>query len=160
MQQPVIHGAFIAPNATVVGDVVLEKDVNIWYGAVLRGDFGAIRVGEGTNIQDVAVLHEGVTVGRGCTIGHGAIVHGCTISDNCVVGMGAIILNGAVLGEHCLVGAGAVVTGKMNAPAGSLILGNPAKVVKPLTQAQLDYIHVDARQYVSLARTSLPQVNT
>ncbi len=159
MEQPVINGAWIAPNATVVGDVVLEKDVNIWYGAVLRGDSGSIRVGEGTNIQDAAVLHEEVTVGKGCTIGHGAIVHGCTISDNCVVGMGAIILNGAVLGEHCLVGAGAVVTGKMDAPAGSLILGNPAKVVKPLTQDQIDYIHEDARQYVDRARASLPLVN-
>ena len=97
MNKPVINGAYIAPTATVVGDVILEKDVSIWYGAVLRGDAGTIRVGEGTNIQDVAVLHEEVTVGKGCTIGHGAIVHGCTIGDNCVVGMGAIVLNGAVL---------------------------------------------------------------
>ena len=152
MNKPVINGAYIAPTATVVGDVILEKDVNIWYGAVLRGDAGTIRVGEGTNIQDVAVLHEEVTVGKGCTIGHGAIVHGCTIGDNCVVGMGAIVLNGAVLGDQCLVGAGAVVTGKMNAPAGSLILGNPAKVVKPLTQEQIDYIHEDCEIYTARAK--------
>ena len=142
---------FIAPNATVVGDVTLEKRVNIWYGAVLRGDLGAIHIGEGTNIQDNCVVHEAVTVGRGCTVGHGAILHGCTIGDHCLIGMGAIILNGAVLGEHCMVGAGAVVTGKMNAPAGSLLLGNPATVVKPLTQQQIDYIHEDARQYLALA---------
>jgi carbonic anhydrase/acetyltransferase-like protein (isoleucine patch superfamily) len=160
MKQPVMNGAWIAPNATVVGDVVLERDVSIWYGAVLRGDDGTIHIGEGTNIQDLAVLHEKVTVGKGCTVGHGAIVHGCTIGDNCVVGMGAIILNGAVLGEHCLVGAGAVVTGKMDAPAGSLILGNPAKVVKPLTQEQIDYIHEDARLYVDRARVALSPVNT
>lgn len=160
MKQPVMKGAWVAPNASVVGDVVLEKDVNIWYGAVLRGDDGTIHIGEGTNIQDLAVLHEKVTVGKGCTVGHGAIVHGCTIGDNCVVGMGAIILNGAVLGDHCLVGAGAVVTGKMDAPAGSLILGNPAKVVKPLTQEQIDYIHEDARLYVDRARVALPPVNT
>ena len=158
MNDPVIHNAYIAPTATVVGDVILEKDVNIWYGAVLRGDAGTIRVGEGTNIQDVAVLHEEVTVGKGCTIGHGAIVHGCTIGDNCVIGMGAIVLNGAVLAENCLVGAGAVVTGKMNAPAGSLILGNPAQVVKPLTQAQLDYIYEDARLYRERAQKNLPRV--
>lgn len=146
---------FIAPNATVVGDVVLENEVSVWYGAVLRGDSGTIRVGEGSNIQDNCVLHEAVTVGKGCSIGHGAILHGCTVGDNCVVGMGAIVLNGAVLGEHCLVGAGAVVTGKMNAPAGSLILGNPATVVKPLTAQQIDYIHADAQLYKDLAKKSL-----
>lgn len=143
---------FIAPNATVVGDVTLEKDVSIWYGAVLRGDMGAISIGEGSNVQDNCVLHEAVTVGKGCSIGHGAILHGCTVGDNCVIGMGAILLNGAVLGEHCLVGAGAVVTGKMNAPAGSLVLGNPATVVKPLTQEQIDYIYADAQQYRQLAK--------
>lgn len=144
--------AFIAPNATVVGDVVLEQDVSIWYGAVLRGDLGAIRIGEGSNIQDNCVLHEAVTVGKGCSIGHGAILHGCTIGDDCVIGMGAIVLNGAVIEEHCLVGAGALVTGKMNAPAGSLILGNPATVVKPLSQEQIDYIHKDAALYIQLAK--------
>lgn len=143
---------YIAPNATVVGDVVLENNVSIWHGAVLRGDMGAIRIGEGSNIQDNCVLHEAVTVGAGCSIGHGAILHGCTVGDNCVVGMGAILLNGAVLGEHCLVGAGAVVTGKTNAPAGSLLLGNPAQVVKPLTQEQIDYIHKDAQAYIQLAK--------
>lgn len=146
---------FIAPNATVVGDVVLADNVSIWYGAVLRGDSGTIRIGENSNVQDNCVIHEETTVGRGCSIGHGAVLHGCTVGDNCVVGMGAIILNGAVLGEHCLVGAGAVVTGKTNAPDGSLILGNPAQVVKPLTQAQIDYIHRDAELYIELARRSL-----
>ena len=143
---------FIAPNATVVGDVTLENNVSIWHGAVLRGDMGAIHVGEGSNIQDNCVLHEEVTVGAGCSVGHGAILHGCTVGDNCVIGMGAILLNGAVLGEHCLVGAGALVTGKMNAPAGSLIIGNPAQVVKPLTQEQIDYIHHDAEVYMDLAK--------
>lgn len=146
---------YIAPGAVVVGDVVMEDKVSVWYGAVLRGDGGSIRIGKGTNIQDNCVLHETVTVGAGCSIGHGAILHGCTIGDNCVVGMGAIVLDGAVLGEHCLVGAGAVVTGKTNAPAGSLLLGNPAKVVKPLTQQQIDYIHEDARAYMELAEKSL-----
>lgn len=142
---------YIAPNATVVGDVTLEAGVSIWYGAVLRGDTGAITVGENSNVQDNCVIHEKTTVGKGCSIGHGAILHGCTVGDNCVVGMGAILLNGAVLGEHCLVGAGAVVTGKMNAPAGSLILGNPATVVKALSPEQIDYIHRDAELYLKLA---------
>ena len=142
---------YIAPNATVVGNVILEAGANIWYGAVLRGDTGAITIGENSNVQDNCIIHEQTTVGKGCSIGHGAILHGCTVGDNCVVGMGAIVLNGAILGEHCLVGAGAVVTGKMNAPAGSLILGNPATVVKPLTQEQIDYIHNDAALYLRLA---------
>ena len=146
---------YIAPNATLVGDVKLGNEVSVWYGAVLRGDSGTITVGNRTNIQDNCVLHEAVTLGAGCSVGHGAILHGCTVGDNCVIGMGAILLNGATLGENCLVGAGAVVTGKMNAPAGSLILGNPATVVKPLTQEQLDYIRADAENYVNLAKKQL-----
>lgn len=142
---------YIAPNATIVGNVTLDDGVSVWYGAVLRGDTGTITVGENSNVQDNCVIHEKTTVGKGCSIGHGAILHGCTVGDNCVIGMGAIVLNGAVLGEHCLVGAGAVVTGKMNAPAGSLLLGNPATVVKSLTQEQIDYIHGDAQLYLRLA---------
>lgn len=143
---------YLAPNATVVGDVTLGNDVNIWYGAVLRGDTGAISVGDGTNIQDNAVLHEHTVVGKHCTVGHGAIVHGCTVGDGCVIGMGAIILNGAVLGEGCLVGAGAVVTGKTKAPAGSVLLGSPAKVVKTLTEEQMAKQIHDAQHYVELAK--------
>lgn len=146
---------FVAPSAVVTGDVELGNNVSVWHGAVLRGDGGKISVGENSNIQDNCVLHETVTVGTGCSIGHGAILHGCTVGDNCVVGMGAIVLDGAVLGEHCLVGAGAVVTGKTNAPDGSLLLGNPAKVVKALTQEQIDYIHADAQNYIKLAESSL-----
>lgn len=146
-------GAAVASTAVITGDVQLEKDVSIWYGAVLRGDRGRISIGEGSNVQDNCVIHEQTTVGKGCSVGHSAILHGCTVMDNCVVGMGAIILNGAVIGENCLIGAGSVVTGKMNAPAGSLILGNPAKVVKPLSQEQLDYIREDAQLYIELAKT-------
>ena len=102
---------YIAPNATVVGDVVLGENVNIWYGAVLRGDSGGITIGEGSNVQDNAVLHNAVTMGRNCTVGHGAIVHGCTLGSECLIGMGAIVLDGAVLADGCIVGAGALVTG-------------------------------------------------
>lgn len=145
---------FIAPNAIVVGDVVLGNDVNIWYGAVLRGDSGTITVGQGTNIQDNCVVHEKTTIGAHCTIGHGAIVHGCTIGDNCLIGMGAIVLNGAVLAEGCLVGAGAVVTGKTDAPAGSVLLGSPAKVVKTLTPEQMAQHRRDAEHYVEKAKNA------
>ena len=148
MNQPL----YIAPNATVVGDVTLGKDVNIWYGAVIRGDHGAIVIGEGTNVQDNAIVHDETTVGKYCTIGHGAIVHGCRIGDNCTIGMGAIVLSGAVLGDNCLVGAGAVVTGKMHAEDGSLLLGSPAKVVKPLTPQQIQDSLKNAQHYVHLGR--------
>ena len=143
---------YIAPNATVVGDVTLHKDANIWYNAVLRGDSGAIVIGEGTNVQDHCVIHEKTTIGKHCTIGHSAIVHGCTVGDGTVIGMGAIVLTGAVLGDGCLVGAGALVTGKTVAPAGSMLLGSPAKVVKELTPEQIATQIHDAQHYVELAK--------
>ncbi len=145
-------GVFIAPGAVVTGDVELEKDVSIWYNAVLRGDSGNIHIGEGTNIQDNCVIHEKTVIGKYCTVGHGAIVHGCTVGDSTMVGMGAIVLTGAVIGSNCLIGAGALVTGKLNAPDGSLILGNPAKVVKSVTAEQLEEIRQDAQTYIRLAK--------
>lgn len=141
----------VAPGAVVMGDVTLGKHVNVWYNAVLRGDDGAITVGEGTNIQDGAILHEETHVGAGCTIGHGAIVHGCTVGDNTLIGMGATILNGARVGSNCIVGAGALVTGKMDAPDGSMILGSPAKVVRPLTEAEIEGNRGSARGYLECA---------
>ena len=146
---------WIAPNATVVGDVTLQEDVSIWYGAVLRGDSGAITVGRGTNIQDNCVIHEKTVIGNDCTVGHGAIVHGCTIGDRCMVGMGAMVLTGAVIGDDCLIGAGAVVTGKMNAPAGSVLLGSPAKIVKEITPQMREEIRLDGETYIRLAQSQL-----
>ena len=151
MNKPVLSGAYVAANATVVGEVTLEKDVSVWYGAVLRGDSGAITVGEGTNIQENCVLHEKTTIGKQCTIGHGAIVHGCTIGDRCLIGMGAILLDGAVLGDDCIVGAGALVTGKMDAPDGSMILGSPAKVVRALTEAEIEGNRESMKGYLHIA---------
>ncbi len=141
----------ICDGAKVSGDVTLGKGVNIWYNAVLRGDEGAITVGEGTNIQDCAVLHEETQVGAGCTIGHGAIVHGCTVGNNVLIGMGATVLNGAKIGDDCIVGAGALVTGKMDAPAGSMILGSPAKVTRPLTEAEIASNRESAEGYLHAA---------
>ena len=142
---------WIAENATVVGDVRLGDWVNVWYGAVLRGDSGAITLGEGTNVQDNCILHEETTLGKYCTVGHGAIVHGCTAGDHCTIGMGAIVLTGAVLGDNCMVGAGALVTGKTAAPAGSLLLGSPAKVVRQLTPEEIQHNLENARAYVRKA---------
>ena len=150
-QRQTDENVLICPGAAVVGEVTLGKGVNIWYNAVLRGDEGAIIVGEDTNIQDGAVLHEETVVGRGCTIGHGAIVHGCTIGDNVLIGMGAIVLNGAKIGDDCIVGAGALVTGKMDAPAGSMILGSPAKVIRPLTAEEIEGNRISARGYLHTA---------
>lgn len=147
---------YIAPDAVVTGDVMLSDRVNIWYGAVLRGDSGTIMIGENTNIQDKCVLHEKTTLGKNCTVGHGAIVHGCTIGDNTMVGMGAIVLNGAVIGSNCIIGAGALVTGKTLAPDGSLLLGSPARVVKPVTPEQIAENRTSAEHYVALAQKSLP----
>lgn len=148
---------YIAPDAVVTGDVVLGDQVNIWYGAVLRGDSGRITVGDGTNIQDRCILHEETTLGKNCTVGHGAIVHGCTIGDNTLVGMGAIILNGAKIGNNCIIGAGALVTGKTDAPDGSIILGSPAKVVKTVTPEQIADNQHSAEHYVELAQKGLPK---
>lgn len=145
---------YIAPNATVVGDVILNKNSNIWYGAVLRGDSGTITIGEGTNIQDNAVVHEETTIGSYCTVGHGTIIHGCTIGNNCLIGMGAIVLSGAVLEDGCLVGAGALVTGKTHAPAGSVLLGSPAKATKQLTPEQISESRKNAEHYIELAKNT------
>ena len=142
MKKPFIHeSCYIAPTASVWGNVTLGADCSVFFSASLRAETDPITVGPRTNIQDGCVFHADpgfpVQVGTGCTIGHGAIVHGCTVGDDTLIGMGAIVLNGAKIGNHCLVGAGALVTGKMDAPDGSLILGSPAKVIRPLTEAEL-----------------------
>ena len=151
-KMPQDEGAvFVAANATVLGDVTLGRGVNIWYGAVLRADEGALILGENSNVQDNAVLHcdpgGQVVLGKNVTVGHSAIVHGCTVGDNVLIGMGATVLNGAKIGDNCIVGAGALVTGKMDAPAGSMILGSPAKVVRPLTEAEIESNRESAREY-------------
>ena len=145
------ENALIVEGASVTGDVTLSKGVSVWYGAVLRGDMGPITIGEDTNIQDGALLHEETHVGKGCTIGHGAIVHGCTVGDNSLIGMGAILLNGARIGSDCIVGAGALVTGKMDAPDGSMILGSPAKVVRPLKPEEIADNRASMEEYLEAA---------
>jgi carbonic anhydrase/acetyltransferase-like protein (isoleucine patch superfamily) len=144
---------WIAPTATVIGRVRVAEEASVWFGAVLRGDNEPIAIGERSNVQDLAVIHTDpgfpVTVGRDCTIGHRAILHGCTIGDNTLVGMGAIVLNGAVVGRNCLVGAGAVITENAVIPDNSLVIGVPAKVVRTLDAAAAAKLTLSAANYVA-----------
>ena len=142
MKTPVIHpNAYIAPNATVVGDVHIGAGSSVFFGSVLRGDREPITIGEDTNIQDNCVVHAdpgfSAVIGRDCTVGHAAILHGCTIGDNTLVGMGAIVLNGAVVGRDCIIAAGALVTQGAVIPDGSMVMGAPAKVRRPLTPEEI-----------------------
>lgn len=143
---------WVAPNASVIGRVELGVDVGVWFGAVLRGDNEAIVIGAETNIQEHAMLHTDMgfpmTLGRGCTIGHGAILHGCTLGDHVLVGMGATVLNGAVIGEGSLVGAGALVTEGKVYPPRSLIVGSPAKAIRTLDDAAFERLKGSAASYV------------
>lgn len=158
---PVIApSARVAENATLVGQVTLAEQTSIWYGAVLRGDNCPISIGAGSNIQDNAVCHAGltypVTVGKDVTVGHGAILHGCTIEDGALIGMGAILLNGCVVGAGSLVAAGALVTSGTVIPPGSLVMGSPAKVVRLLRPEELESNLSSARHYVQCAAGQLP----
>ena len=156
-KSPIISNeSYISETAVVIGNVTIEKDANIWFGSVLRGDYSEIYIGEGTNIQENSVVHGDkeykVQVGRGCTIGHGAIIHGCTIGDNSLIGMGAIILNGAKIGNNSIVGAGSLVTQNKEYEEGVLILGNPAKVIRKLTQEEIESNKKSYEEYVSVSR--------
>lgn len=147
---------FIAPGAVVLGDVYLNEDVGIWYNATVRGDRASITVGRGSNIQDNCVVHVEagypVEIGENVTIGHGAIVHGCTIGDNTLVGMGAILMNGCRIGKGCIIGAGAIVTGGKEIPDHSLVVGNPGKIVRQATDAEIEKNLQNARFYVEEAK--------
>ncbi|WP_181707582.1 gamma carbonic anhydrase family protein [Chthonobacter rhizosphaerae] len=144
---------WVAPDATVVGKVTLEEGVGLWFGAVLRGDNERITVGRDTNIQEHCMLHTDpgfpLTIGEGCTIGHRAILHGCTIGSNTLIGMGATILNGARIGNNCLVGAGALVTEGKEIPDGSLVVGSPARVIRTLDESAADKLRQSAIRYVA-----------
>ncbi|VVP44777.1 Protein YrdA [Pseudomonas fluorescens] len=151
---PAIHAeTFVAEDATVIGNVTLEQGVSVWPQAVLRGDNEPIRIGQHSNVQEGAVLHAdpgfALTVGEGVTIGHQAMLHGCTIGDGALIGIQAVVLNGAVIGKNCLVGAGAIVTEGKVFPDNSLILGAPAKLVRALTPEAIAGMHGNARDYVS-----------
>lgn len=152
MKTPDIHpSAFVAPGAVVRGEVHLAENSSVFYNAVLRGDRAPISIGEGTNIQDNCVVHVEydlpVTVGKNVTVGHGAILHGCTVGDETLIGMGAIVLNGAQIGKSCLIGAGALVTQNAVIPDGCMAVGSPARVKRPLTPEEMDGLRQSAADY-------------
>lgn len=152
----VADSAWVADSAEVMGDVVLGDEVSVWFGVVIRGDTSAIRVSARTNVQDLSVLHSDVglplTIGAGVTIGHKAMLHGCTVGDDSLIGIGAVVLNGAKIGKGCLVGAGALVTEGKEFADGSMILGSPARVVRTLTPEQLADLRDSADHYVENAK--------
>lgn len=146
---------WIAPSAAVIGDVLLGDGASVWYGAAIRGDVNYIRIGNKTNVQDLAVVHVSrgthpCVLGDRVTIGHSAIVHGCTVEDDCLIGMGAIVLDGAVIGQGSIVGANALVTRDTIIPPKSLVLGSPAKVVRAVTDEELESNIANAEHYVRL----------
>ncbi len=144
--------AYVAESAQVIGDVALGVQSSVWFGAVVRGDNGRIVVGRRSNVQDGAILHSSpgrrLVIGQGVTVGHQAMLHGCEIGDGSLIGIQAVVLDGAVVGDHCLIGAGAVVTAGMQVPARSLVLGAPARVVRPLRDEELTRLADNAGRYV------------
>ncbi len=161
---PVIdkNAGFIAPSADIIGDVTIAEGANIWFNAVLRADMASISIGINTNVQDCSVIHvdEGVscTLGEGITVGHSAVLHGCTVEDHCLIGMGAIVLNGAEVGEESLVGAGSLVPQGMKIPPRSLVMGSPAKVVKELKPGMIEAIRKNGSVYVSCSQDYLEEL--
>lgn len=159
-QRPTVHpSAWVAPSADLIGDVLLAEDVSIWFGAVIRGDNTPMPIGARSNIQEGAMLHSDadapLVVGEDCTVGHHAVLHGCTIGNRVLIGMGAIVLNRAVIGDDCIVGAGALVTEGKTFPAGSLIVGSPAKAVRELDERTIAFLKVSAAHYVQNGRDAM-----
>ena len=155
---------YIAETATVIGDVMLGDEVNIWFGAVLRGDMHCIRVDSRTNIQDNAVVHVTTDVsptyiGSGVTVGHGAIIHGCTIKDNCMIGMGSIVMDDAIVGSGSLIGAGSLVPPNMTIPEKSLVVGIPGKVIREVTDEEYKMIIDRPQEYINLSNIYLGELS-
>ena len=147
----IAEDTWIAPDANLIGRIVVEGAASVWFCATLRGDNEVITLGEGSNIQENCVLHTDIgyplTIGKGCTIGHKVMLHGCTIGDNSLIGMGATVLNGAKIGNNCLIGAGALITEGKEIPDGSLVMGVPGKVVRGLDEAAIEGLRKSATGY-------------
>lgn len=160
IQTPKINKtARIAYNATLVGSVTLSDSVSIWYGAVLRGDASDIFIGDRSNIQEQCVLHCDIdcplSVGKNVTVGHGVILHGCTVEDDCLIGMGSTLLNGCTIGKGSMIGAGSLVTQGTVIPSGMLAMGRPAKVIRPLSSDEIEHLSTSADVYCELAKGQL-----
>ena len=142
---------WVAPDANVIGDVVLEAGASVWFSATLRGDNERITIGAGSNVQENTVMHTDIgfplNIGAGCTIGHKVMLHGCTIGENSLIGMGAIVLNGAKIGKNCLIGAGALITEGKDIPDGSLVMGSPGKIVRMLDPTAIEGLRSSALHY-------------
>ncbi|MDH5679990.1 MAG: gamma carbonic anhydrase family protein [Spirochaetota bacterium] len=154
-RHPEVHAdSFIAEGAHVIGRVILEKGVSIWHNTVLRADINDIRIGENSNIQDNTVIHVSdpypAIVGSHVTVGHSVIIHACTVGDYCLIGMGSVIMDGAVIGKNSIVGAGSLVSPGKSYPEGSLIIGSPAKVLRPLRDDEIDGISHTANKYINV----------
>lgn len=149
---------FIAPSADIIGDVSVGENVSVWFNATIRADLAAVTIGDGTNVQDNSVIHVDKNVpaeiGSNVIIGHNAILHGCTVGDNSLIGMGAIILNNAVIGKECVIGAGALITENKKFPDRSLIIGSPAKAVRTISDADAERLHEAARGYIEKAEAT------
>ena len=150
------RNVYVSENAIVIGDVTLGDEVNIWFGAVLRGDMHYIKIGNRTNIQDNSVVHvttkvSPTNIGSGVTVGHGAIIHGCTIEDDCLIGMGAILMDDAVIGAGSLIGAGALIPPNMKIPKNSLVVGSPGKVIRQIKEVEREMILERPQEYIDLA---------
>ncbi|MEZ2739361.1 gamma carbonic anhydrase family protein [Comamonas jiangduensis] len=156
VEPKIAESAWVADSAQVMGEVHMGADASVWFGTVVRGDTSSITIGEGTNVQDASVLHADLgmplVIGRHVTVGHQVMLHGCTIGDESLIGIGAIVLNGAKIGKNCLVGAGALVTEGKEFPDGSMIIGSPARVVKQLTAEQMQGLRQSAQHYIDNAR--------
>ena len=143
---------WVAPNATIIGDVTLEKNTSIWFNAVLRGDIENILIGEGSNVQDGSVLHTDpgykLNVGKGVTVGHMVMLHGCQIDDSTLIGIGSIILNNAKIGKNCIIGANTLITENKVIPDNSLVVGSPGRVLRKVTDDEIKSIHENAKHYV------------
>ena len=162
-KRPTCHAtAWAAPSADLIGDVVLAEEASVWFGAVIRADNTTIAVGARSNIQDGAMLHSDpgapCTVGEDCTVGHHAILHGCTVGDRALIGMGAIVLNHAVIPEDCIVGAGALVTEGKTFEPGSLIVGSPARAVRKLDEKTVAFLKLSAQSYVGKSREAMTEL--
>ncbi|MEK6805259.1 MAG: gamma carbonic anhydrase family protein [Pseudomonadota bacterium] len=145
-------GCFVAHNATVLGQVTLEKDASVWFNCVLRGDIDRITVGEGSNVQDGSVLHTDIgiqlTIGKGVTVGHMVMLHGCTIGDNTLIGIKSVILNRTRIGKNCIIGANTLLPEGKDIPDGSLVMGSPGKVIRPLTPQEIAMNTMSAQHYI------------